>query len=96
MTKVLPIALFAANAFAATFTGVVTDEHCGAKHAAATSADQDCVAKCIKNGTGAALLADGKIYKIENQGAIKGHEGRKVTVSGTLKGDTLRVDSVGT
>ena len=94
MTKLLAAALFATTAFAASFTGIVTDEHCGAKHVQTSQADEDCVRKCLRNGTRAALIVDGKIYRIRNQEAIKGHEGHKVTVSGSLKGDTLHIDSL--
>jgi len=37
---------------------------------------------------------DGTIYKIADQAKIVAHAGMKVTVTGTLKGDTISVDSV--
>jgi hypothetical protein len=37
---------------------------------------------------------DGTIYKIDSQAKIVDHAGMKVTVTGTLKGDTITVASV--
>jgi hypothetical protein len=93
--KIAAVVLFlATGAFAATFNGVVSDQHCGMKHAAATAADKKCVQACIKGGAAAVLLVGDKVYKIDNQDAIKGHEGDKVTVNGKLIGDTIHIDSV--
>ena len=87
-------ALLATAAFGETWTGTVVDEHCGAKHTNAAAADVDCVKKCLAGGAAPLLVVDGKLYKIANRGAVKGHEGQKVTVTGTLKGDTIRIDAV--
>lgn len=84
----------AVNAFAESWTGTIADEHCGAKHTAATAADQACAKKCIDGGAAAVFVAGDKVYKIDNQDAIKGHEGHKVTINGKMSGDTIHVDSV--
>jgi hypothetical protein len=57
--------------------------------------DADCAQKCIKGGSPAVLVTpEGKVYKIANQDKIVASAGMNVTVSGSLKGDTLTVDSV--
>jgi hypothetical protein len=88
------ISLYSAGAFAATWTGVISDEHCGAKHAAMTADDKTCVDKCAQGGAAAVFVAGDKVYKIDNQDAVKAHMGHKVTITGTMKGDTVHVDSV--
>jgi len=82
-----------ALAMAADFKGFVEDTACSTK--AEMKADADCAKKCIKGGSPAVLVtADGKIYKIANQDKIVSHAGETVTVSGTLKDDTITVASV--
>jgi hypothetical protein len=88
------LSLFSVGAFAASWTGVISDEHCGAKHAAMTADDKACVDKCAKGGAAAVLVAGDKVYKIDNQDAVQKHLGHKVTVTGTLKEDTVHVESV--
>lgn len=96
MKKVLAVGLLlAGGAFAASWTGVISDEHCGAKHLALTPEDKACINTCVKGGSPAVFVAaDNKIYKIDNQGAVKNHLGQKVTITGDMKGDTIHVDSV--
>lgn len=87
----------AAGAFAQqqTVTGTVTDAMCGATHVAKDKTPAECRQMCVKGGQKYALAADKKLY------ALEGHEaelsklaGQKVTVTGTVKGDTVAVQSV--
>ena len=82
-----------------TWTGWISDSHCGAK---GMSADhKSCAMTCIKNGSKWVFVngADKKVLTIENQDAISGDKdlGHEVKVMGhvTDKGD-LHVDSVAT
>jgi hypothetical protein len=89
--------LFTFSAVAAEYTGYVVDSNCATKQGAkaASDAHAGCAAKCIKGGAAAVLVtADGTIYKIADQDKVKDHAGHKVTVTGSLDGDTLKVDSV--
>jgi hypothetical protein len=87
--------MFTAGAFAATWSGVISDEHCGAKHAAMTADDKACVDKCTKGGAAAVFVTGDKVYKIDNQDAVQKHLGHKVTITGSMKDDgTVHVDSV--
>jgi hypothetical protein len=55
----------------------------------------DCANKCIKGGSPAVLVTeDGKIYKIADQAKVVDHAGKKVTISGKLKDDTITVAKV--
>ena len=83
-TTGLFLSFFALSAFAESWSGTIVDEHCGAKHTAAAAADMTCVKKCMDGGAAAVFVAGDKVHKIENQDAIKGHEGHKVTISGKM------------
>lgn len=83
----------AATGMAAEFKGFVEDTKCSTNPA--MKDDAECAKKCIKAGSPAVLVSDdGTIYKIDNQAKIVDHAGMKVTVTGTLKGDTITVASV--
>jgi hypothetical protein len=78
---------------AADFKGFVEDQSCSKMPN--MKGDAACAQKCIKGGQPAVLVTeDGKVYKIANQDKIVASAGMNVTVSGSLKGDTITVDSV--
>jgi hypothetical protein len=78
------------------WTGVISDSHCGAAHAKASQNAADSVEKCVKGGSQYVFVnsADNKVYKLDDQSKAKGHGGQEVTVTGTLKGDTIHVSSI--
>jgi hypothetical protein len=95
MTKrILFSTLFAMSAFAAEWTGTISEDHCGAKHAAGTAADQKCVETCVKGGAKPVLVSDGKVLKIADASKVQNYLGKRVVVKGTLDGDTVTIDSV--
>ncbi len=74
------------------FTGVVTDSMCGATHMAKEKTPAECTRICVKDGMKYALAADKKLYTLEGHEAeLPKLAGQRVTVKGTLKGDTLSV-----
>ena len=77
------------------WTGYISDSHCGAKGASEKHAD--CAVKCVKE-MGASYVfindADHKVYNIDNQDKAAPHAGHHVTVKGTADGDTLKVASI--
>ena len=87
---------FAEEAGPGTWTGFVTDSHCG-KRGAVKEHTADCVEKCMKGGAKAQLLndADAKVYDLDGFDKVKGLMGAKVTVKGTLdpKTGTITVAS---
>ena len=40
------------------------------------------------------VTEEGKVYKIANQDKVTAHAGHKVTISGTIDGDTIKAESV--
>jgi hypothetical protein len=87
------LSAFSILAIAADFNGYIIDESCASKPA--MKGNEACARKCIKGGSPAVLLtADSKIYKLDDQAKVTEHAGHKVKITGTLTGDTIKVDSV--
>jgi hypothetical protein len=98
MKKALLVLAFASvSAFAAEFSGTISDSHCGAKHIAATQADAACAQKCLKGGADAVLVtSDSSVLKIDaaSKDKVASFAGKKVTIKGTVSKGTLTVDSI--
>lgn len=78
-----------------TMSGFVSDAHCGAAHSSPSADATKCIKKCMKGGSDAVLVSDGKVYKLKgDETAVKGYAGKNVTVTGTVEGDTITVASV--
>jgi hypothetical protein len=77
-----------------TVKGWVVDDKCGAKGASAKA--EACTKKCLAAGAKMVVVTDGdsKIYQVENPDALKGHEGHHVAVTGTMSGDSIKVENV--
>jgi len=80
-----------------TWTGYITDPHCG-KKGASPEHTADCVEKCIKDGSKSQIQADadGKAYNIDDFEKVRAYVGKKVRVRGVLdtKTNTITVTSV--
>jgi hypothetical protein len=77
-----------------TWTGTVSDSHCGLKHAEPSAAATQCVTACVKGGAKYVLVSDGKVYQLDDQAKFADYAGKSVKVTGELKGDTITVESV--
>ena len=89
----------AALSFGATFTGVITDSMCdNADHKDMKMGnDAKCVVECVKGMNGKYVLYDAaakKSYKLSDQKTPEKFAAKKVTVTGTLEGDTITVQSI--
>ena len=76
------------------WTGVVSDSHCGLKHSKASAAAATCVEKCVSGGAKYVFVSGKKLYQVEPQEKFQGMGGKEVTVTGTMEGDKITVDSV--
>ncbi len=97
MTLGVTLLMFGCMAWAAdksSWTGVVSDTHCGVKHSTAGDEAASCVAKCVSGGAKYALVSDGKVYQLDAQDKFANFAGKSVKVTGTLKDDAITVDSV--
>ncbi|WP_180541389.1 hypothetical protein [Nevskia soli] len=103
MKKLLLLsAVFSAASFAATFDGTIMDGMCASAKKDPATHTAKCSMACSKSGYGL-MTADGKYIKFDEAGNAKAlaalkdtakKDDLKATVSGTMDGDTLKVDSV--
>ena len=96
----LAFALCSAAAFAETWSGTVVDVACKGKDLAGHT--KKCAVSCSKSGYGL-VTADGKFVKFDENGNSKALEALKATakekdlkatVSGSLDGDVIKVESI--
>ena len=88
----LVLSAFAMIAMADEWTGWISDSKCGAKGAKAEH--QNCAEECVKGGAAPVFVSDGKVLKIDDAAKVQEHIGHKVTISGELNEDTIKVGSV--
>ena len=94
MTAVVLLFAMAAWASDSSMTGWIVDKNCGAKSANAGA--KACTESCIKRGSPAVFVNDAtkEVVAINNQDAVKGHEGDHVKVTGSMVDGALHVDKV--
>ncbi len=75
-----------------TWTGIISDDHCGVK--SANEGHAECAKKCIKDGKATVLVVGDKMYKITDPAKVEAFIGQKVTIKGDLNGDAIEVKKV--
>ena len=82
-----------------TWTGKISDEHCGAKHQQMEGkkmSDRECTEVCVKSAAKYVFVAKDKVYQIADQkdAALATHAGHTVLLTGEMKGDTITVSKI--
>ena len=78
-----------------TLTGVVSDAMCGQTHMMKDKPAAECLRYCVKQGTKYALVAGKNVYTLEGHEVdLDKYAAQKVTVKGTMKGETMTVESI--
>lgn len=89
------IAAVVATAAPQTFTGVLSDSMCGAKHMLPGKTDAECTRECVKANAKYALVVDKKVYTLAGSlGEAPSLAGKRVRISGEQSGDTVTVKSI--
>lgn len=79
---------------AQSFSGIITDSHCGAKHMDAVKSASECTRMCVRNGSKYLLANGDKRYEvIGDPEQISQLAGESVKVTGTLAADRIKVIS---
>jgi hypothetical protein len=80
---------------AKTFSGMITDSHCGARHRRNTrQSSTDCALACVRKGSTYVLVDGGQRYTlIGGDSALSQLAGQRANVTGTRQGDTIIVDA---
>jgi hypothetical protein len=89
--------LFAAGAVLAadgSWTGYISDDHCGAK--GAKEGHAECAAKCVKEGGKYVFVSDEdkKVYALNEQDKVAPHAGHHVTIKGSAEGSSIKVSDI--
>ena len=77
----------------ATVNGRVCDDKCGAK--GANDKAEACTKKCLAAGAKMVIVTDKdqKVLAVDNPDALKDHVGHHIAATGSVKGDSIHVDS---
>jgi hypothetical protein len=75
-----------------TWTGYISDAHCGAK--GNNEGHADCAKKCVKDGSAPVFVIGDKVYTINNPKKVAKYIGDKVKITGTITGDAIEIDKV--
>ena len=95
MTALILIATVCAMAATQTFTGVLSDGMCGAKHMLPGKTDAECTRECVKANSKYALVVDKKVYTLSGQlQEASSLAGKQVRIIGEKSGDTIAVKTI--
>jgi hypothetical protein len=95
ITAAMLASMGAVSAMAESWTGFVGDAQC--KHDGSTAKDVACTKACInKKGADPVFVSDGKVLKFDSDSMAKAKAmaGEKVTIDGSLNGDTITISSI--
>jgi len=74
------------------WTGYISDSNCGVK--GAKEGHAECAARCIKGGASPVFVVDKKVYSISDPKKVEDYIGQKVTITGTIKDNTLEIETI--
>jgi hypothetical protein len=77
------------------FVGLVTDDHCGARHDMRSDMNPtECTKMCVRNGSKYLLVEGNKRYAlVGSEPQLDGLAGQRANIAGMLEGNTIKVGS---
>jgi hypothetical protein len=96
LTLVLGFSFVALSAFGESMTGYISDSKCGKAHMDGSEKSVKCVEGCVSHGAAPVFVSGDKIYKIDpaSKDKVMSHLGHKVTIDGSVSGDTLTISDI--
>ncbi len=77
-----------------TFSGIITDARCGPRHTDSEQSASGCARMCVRNGSKYVMVDGDRKYELAgNLGQFDRFAGERVSLTGVLDGDTIRVSS---
>lgn len=77
-----------------TFSGIITDARCGPRHTDSEQSASGCTRMCVRNGSKYVLVDGDRKYELAgNLEQFDRFAGERVSLTGVLSGDTVRVSS---
>jgi len=79
-----------------TFSGVITDDHCAARHDMGSGMGaSECTRVCVHRGANYVLVDGDKSYRLEGNNTQLGiYSGTRVELTGSLAGNRIQVSSI--
>jgi hypothetical protein len=79
-----------------TFRGLITDDHCGARHDMHSGkSTSECTQACLRRGANYILVNGDKTYRLEgNPDQLGPFSGTRVKLTGALAGNRITVSSI--
>lgn len=79
-----------------TWQGFVTDTHCGTNCQVTKemTPDKKCVKRCVRQGSKYGLWVGHRVYQLEPQSKAAHYAASDVSVTGTLDGETIHIESI--
>jgi len=79
---------------AQTFSGLITDAHCGPRHTDSKKSAADCVRMCVRSGSRYIIVNGDKSYELSWGSQQLGElAGQRVNLTGVANGDAIKVRS---
>jgi hypothetical protein len=79
-----------------TFSGIISDAHCGPRHMDSTKSAAECARMCVRNGSRYVMVNGDKTYELTGPPQqFEEFAGQRVKLIGVLSGDAIKVSSVG-
>ena len=77
------------------FAGLITDDHCGARHEMESGMNPaECTKMCVRNGSRYVLVKGSKTYALAgDESKLAGLAGQRATIVGALTGHTIKIVS---
>jgi hypothetical protein len=80
---------------ARTFSGVITDSHCIAKHQMSDKNPAECTRICVRDGAKYTLVDGDRVFALTGDVVLLSQfAGRRATIAGTREGNVIQVNSV--
>jgi hypothetical protein len=77
-----------------TFSGMITDSHCGPRHPDSKNSASECVRMCVRKGFRYTIVDGDRNYELTGNPEQFGQlAGQRVSLTGVLSGGTIKVSS---
>lgn len=77
------------------FEGVITDDHCRARHDMGSGkSPAECTRLCTREGGQYVIINGNKMYRLAGRDDLTVVAGERVTITGSLTGDTIKIQSI--
>lgn len=77
-----------------TFSGVITDARCGARHRNREKSASECSRMCVRHGSNYTVVDGDKKYELTGElREVAEFAGQRVSITGVLDGQTIKVSS---